>query len=172
MMTPSRQRGLTMTGFLFVSVVVLILALLSFRVIPAYIEYFSVIKALEGALNDSKDLTKMDVRKRVERRIGADYIDSVNANDIDVTKSGNVVIRTQLIESAWHFRGRPVAGKTLQERQSHVGPATVARASVAHQRLAGRYRRLTARGLPPNVINVAVARELAGFMWAEMTSPA
>jgi transposase len=88
-----------------------------------------------------------------------------------ITKSGNVVIRTQLIESAWHFRGRPVAGKTLQERQSHVGPATVARASVAHQRLAGRYRRLTARGLPPNVINVAIARELAGFMWAEMTSP-
>jgi transposase len=89
-----------------------------------------------------------------------------------ITKSGNVVIRTQLIESAWHFRGRPVAGKTLQERQSHVGPATVARASIAHKRLSGRYRRLVARGLPPNVINVAVARELAGFMWAEMTSPA
>jgi len=89
-----------------------------------------------------------------------------------ITKSGNVVIRTQLIESAWHFRGRPVAGKTLQERQSHVGPATVARASVAHKRLAGRYRRLAARGLPPNVINVAIARELAGFLWAEMTSPA
>lgn len=89
-----------------------------------------------------------------------------------ITKTGNVVIRTQLIESAWHFRSRPIAGKTLQERQSHVGPATVARASVAHKRLAGRYRRLTARGLAPNVINVAVARELAGFLWAEMTSPA
>ena len=36
---PARQRGLTMTGFLFVSAVVLVLALLSFRVIPAYIEY-------------------------------------------------------------------------------------------------------------------------------------
>jgi len=89
-----------------------------------------------------------------------------------ITKSGNVVIRTQLIESAWHFRGRPVAGKTLQERQSHIGPATVARASVAHQRLAGRYRTLAARGLPPKVINVAIARELAGFLWAEMNAPA
>ena len=105
MMTPSRQRGLTMTGFLFVSVVVLILALLSFRVIPAYIEYFSVIKALEGALNDSKDLTKMDVRKRVERRIGADYIDSVNANDIDVTKSGNVVTASVSWQNKLHLLG-------------------------------------------------------------------
>lgn len=89
-----------------------------------------------------------------------------------ITKTGNKVIRTQLVESALHYNRRPVAGKTLQERQSHVGPATVARASVAHKRLSGRYRRLLARGLNPNVVNVAVARELAGFMWAEMTSPA
>lgn len=89
-----------------------------------------------------------------------------------ITKTGNKVIRTQLIESAWHYRGRPVAGKTLQERQSHVGPATVARASTAHKRLSGRYRRLAARGVTANVINVAVARELAGFLWAEMTATA
>jgi transposase len=89
-----------------------------------------------------------------------------------ITKTGNKVIRTQLIESSWHYRGRPIAGKTLLERQSHVGPATVARASTAHQRLSGRYRRLAARGLTANVINVAVARELAGFLWAEMTAPA
>jgi hypothetical protein len=38
--------------------------------------------------------------------------------------------------------------------------------------LSGRYRRLLARGLNPNVVNVAVARELAGFRSAEMTSPA
>jgi transposase len=89
-----------------------------------------------------------------------------------ITKAGNKVIRTQLIESAWHYRGRPIAGKTLQERQSHVGPATAARAGTAHKRLSGRYRRLAARGVTANVINVAVARELAGFLWAEMTSAA
>ena len=86
----ARQRGLTMLGFLFVAAVVLVIALISFRVIPAYIEYFSVQKALEGALADSKDLTKADIRKLVDRRIGADYIDSVNASDIDVVKAGNV----------------------------------------------------------------------------------
>jgi hypothetical protein len=90
MATPARQRGLTMIGFLFVLVVVLVVALLSFRVIPAYIEYVSVQKALEGALNDSKDLTKADVRRLIERRLGAEYIDSVHAGDIDVTKTGNV----------------------------------------------------------------------------------
>jgi len=90
MTTPKRLRGLTMTGFLFVLVVVLIAALLAFRVIPAYIEYFSVQKALEGALNDSKDLSKADVRRLLERRLGAEYIDSVHAGDIEVTRTGNV----------------------------------------------------------------------------------
>ena len=79
-----------MTGFLFVSAVVLVLALLSFRVIPAYIEYFSVKKALEGALADSPDLSKADIRRRIERRLGAEYIDSMHASDVDVSKIGNV----------------------------------------------------------------------------------
>jgi hypothetical protein len=105
MTMPTRQRGLTMIGFLFVAVVVLIAALLSFRVIPAYIEYFSVQKALEGALNDSKDLTKSDIRKLVDRRIGADYIDSVNSNDIEVTKSGNVITASVSWQNKLHLVG-------------------------------------------------------------------
>ncbi|HWH27900.1 MAG TPA: IS110 family transposase [Mycobacteriales bacterium] len=87
-----------------------------------------------------------------------------------ITKTGNAVLRTQLIESAWHYRTRPVAGATLAERRSHVGPATVALSVAAHRRLSGRYRRLSARRLNPNVVTTAVARELAGFVWAEMTA--
>jgi hypothetical protein len=105
MTMPARQRGLTMTGFLFVGAVVLIAALLSFRVIPAYIEYFSVQKALEGALNDSKDLTKAEIRRMVDRRIGADYIDSVNSNDIEVTKSGKVTTASVSWQNKLHLVG-------------------------------------------------------------------
>lgn len=104
--------------------------------------------------------------------VSSEYSSGPSRRQGGITKTGNAIIRTQLVESALHYRFRPVPGKTLRERQSHVGPATVARATVAHKRLSGRYRRLAARGLNTNVINVAVARELAGFMWAEMTSPA
>jgi transposase len=87
-----------------------------------------------------------------------------------VTKTGNVVVRTQLIESAWHYRHNSGPGRPLRERQSHVGPDTVARATVAHRRLCARYHRLAARGKNPKLVTTAVARELAGFLWAEMTS--
>jgi hypothetical protein len=101
----ARQRGLSMLGFIFVTAVVLVVALLGFRVIPAYIEYFSVEKALQGALNDSKDLTAADVRKLVERRIGADYIDSVSPNDVVVSKTGNVITASASWQTKLHLVG-------------------------------------------------------------------
>jgi hypothetical protein len=94
-----------MIGFLFVTVVVLVVALLGFRVIPAYIEYFSVVKALEGALTDSRDLTPADIRKLVERRIGADYIESVLPNDVVVTKTGNVITAAASWQTKLHLVG-------------------------------------------------------------------
>jgi hypothetical protein len=101
----AQQQGLTMWGFLFVTAVVVIAALISFRVIPAYIEYFSVQKALEGALNDSKDLSRADVRRLVERRLGAEYIDSVHAGDIEVTKIGNVTTASASWQNKLHLIG-------------------------------------------------------------------
>jgi hypothetical protein len=109
MMLPARQRGLTLWGFLFVSVVVLVVALIAFRVFPAYIEYFSVQKALQGAIVDSKDLTKADIRRLVDKRISADYIDSINASDIDVTKSGNVTT----VSVSWQVKLHMVGNASL-----------------------------------------------------------
>jgi transposase len=87
-----------------------------------------------------------------------------------ITKAGNAHLRTQLIESAWAYQHAPALGLTLRRRQERVGPATVARSWTAQQRLCGRFRRLNARKTSRNVVTVAVARELAGFLWAEMTA--
>jgi Domain of unknown function (DUF4845) len=100
-----RQRGLSMLGFLFVAAVVLIGALLAFRVIPAYIEYFSVQKALEGALADSPDLTRADILRRIERRLGAEYIDSMHANDVNITRAGNVTTAYASWQNKLHLVG-------------------------------------------------------------------
>jgi len=87
----SQQRGLSMIGFLFVASVVVVVALLAFRMMPAYIEYFTIQKALDGALADSTDLSVVSIRKAMERRLNADYADAVTAKDLEITKTGNVV---------------------------------------------------------------------------------
>jgi hypothetical protein len=92
--TRKSQSGLTMIGFLFVAAVLLVVALLVFRTLPAYIEFYTVQKALAQALNDTNDPTLNNVRRAVERKLDADYVDAVTSRDVEVTKSGNSVTAT------------------------------------------------------------------------------
>jgi transposase len=87
-----------------------------------------------------------------------------------ITKAGNVHLRTQLLESAWAYQHRPTLGAVLRRRQQGVDAATAARSWTAQQRLCGRFRRLSTKKSSRNVVAVAIARELAGFLWAEMTA--
>lgn len=87
-----------------------------------------------------------------------------------ITHTGNVHLRTQLVESAWSYQHRPYLGATLQARQRGLDPDVVARAWKAQLRLCRRFSRLDARKNNRNVVVTAIARELAGFVWAEMTA--
>jgi transposase len=87
-----------------------------------------------------------------------------------LTKAGNAHLRTQLVESAWAYQHRPGTGVALRHRQERAPAATVARAWQAQLRLCGRFRRLAAVKNSKSVVAAAIARELAGFLWAEMTS--
>jgi transposase len=89
-----------------------------------------------------------------------------------ITRAGNAHLRTQLVESAWAYQHRASLGAVLRRRQDGIDPATAARSWAAQQRLCGRFRRLSARKTSRNVVTVAIARELAGFCWAEMTATA
>jgi transposase len=87
-----------------------------------------------------------------------------------LTKTGNAHLRHQLGESAWAYQHRPSVGAQLRRRQERAPTETVARAWTAQLRLCGRFRRLSAKKNSRNVVATAIARELAGFLWAEMTS--
>jgi transposase len=87
-----------------------------------------------------------------------------------ITKAGSGPTRTALIEAAWSYRFRPAIGVTLRRRQRDADPQTLARSWRAQRRLHARYKAMTARGKPAAVAVTAMARELAGFVWAEMTS--
>ena len=101
----TRQRGLTIIGFLFVAAVIIVFALVGFRVLPAYIEYFTVQKALEQTLADSGNITPQDIRRSLERRISADYVDSVRASDVTVSKEGNTIIASLAWQKILHMVG-------------------------------------------------------------------
>jgi len=50
-----RQGGLSILGFIFVAAVVVIFAMIGFRTLPSYVEYFTVKKVLAKTLEDAKE---------------------------------------------------------------------------------------------------------------------
>lgn len=78
-----------------------------------------------------------------------------------ITKAGNKHARRLLVEAAWHYRHPP--------RRPANGPEPDERAWQAQVRLHHRYRHLTQHGKRTTVTNIAIARELVGFLWAAMT---
>jgi transposase len=102
--------------------------------------------------------------------VPSEYSSGQSVHRGHITKAGNAHLRTQLIESAWAYQHRASLGAVLRRRQNGVDPATTARSWTAQQRLCGRFRRLSARKTNRNIVTVAIARELAGFLWAEMNT--
>jgi transposase len=102
--------------------------------------------------------------------VPSEYSSGTSTRRGHITKCGNAHLRAQLVESAWAYQYRPAVGIELRSRQQGLDPAVVARAWAAQLRLCGRFRRLAARKDSTNVVVTAVARELAGFLWAEMAA--
>jgi transposase len=86
-----------------------------------------------------------------------------------LTKTGNRHARRLLVEAAWHYQHPPRRCTRTAALAEHVPPAVSARAWQAQIRLHHRHRHLTSNGKRSTVATAAVARELAGFLWAAMT---
>ncbi|MFN7940466.1 MAG: IS110 family transposase [Thermoanaerobaculia bacterium] len=86
-----------------------------------------------------------------------------------ITKAGNTHVRRMLVEAAWHYRHHPGLGASLRRRREGQPASVLALAHRAQQRLHRRYQRLAVTlGKPTPKVVTAVARELAGFLWAAL----
>ena len=83
-----------------------------------------------------------------------------------ITKAGNSAARRLLIEAAWCYRFPARLSRELLLRQESQPKLIRDIAWKGQVRLCARYRRLARTGKPANVVTTAIARELAGFVWA------
>jgi transposase len=84
-----------------------------------------------------------------------------------ITKAGNGHVRRVLVEAAWNYRHRPAVSAYMAKRRKGQPSDVIAIADKAQQRLYKRYYRMKeGRRKHHNVVNVAVARELVGFIWS------
>ena len=83
-----------------------------------------------------------------------------------ITKTGNSHARRLLTEAAWNYRFKARIGKQAQVRQQELSEPIRVMAWKAQLRLTQRFAAFKERGLQANKACIAVARELAGFVWA------
>jgi hypothetical protein len=84
------QRGITVLGWLLLLIPVAIIVYAGIRVVPYYVNYFRVVKALEQTAAEAKgeQVNPAEVHASLERRFNVEYVDTPDAKDIDVHREG------------------------------------------------------------------------------------
>ncbi|MBI3300738.1 MAG: IS110 family transposase, partial [Deltaproteobacteria bacterium] len=115
------------------------------------------------------DLTRFDNPRQLMSYLGlipSEYSSGERRRQGTITKAGNTFARRALIEGAWSYRYPAKVSRQLPWRLEEL-PKTIQDISwKAQVRLCKRFRQLTARGKPANQVVVAIAREMAAFVWA------
>ncbi len=83
-----------------------------------------------------------------------------------ITKSGNAMVRRVLVEAAWTYRHPARQSSPIRARSAHLPEPIRDKAWQAQIRLCRRMRDPRGRGKHQNTVLTAVARELAGHVWA------
>ena len=123
-----KQRGLSIIGIFFWIVVLVFFAILGFRLVPAYTEYFSVEKVLREMGQDPNlnSMSNGEIRGKFSKFANVDYITSVKPGDLDIThNNGQTVVSAQyeyrtklfanislLIDFSASSNGLPVASRS------------------------------------------------------------
>lgn len=115
------------------------------------------------------DLTRFTNPRQLMSYLGltpSEYSSGSRRRQGGITKTGNAHARRVLVEGAWAYRYPAKVSRHLQVRIEKVPKAIQDISWKAQVRLCKRYRQLLARGKNVNQIVVAIAREMAAFVWA------
>jgi transposase len=122
-----------------------------------------------GIITEVGDLRRFGKAREFMSFVGlvpSEYSSGTEKRRGAITKTGNSHLRRILVESAWSAHHLPRKTGHWKSKAKHASVEVQEMAWKATKRLSNRYRRLMHRGKPKNKITVALARELAGFVWA------
>lgn len=106
-----KQRGISMFGFMLVAIVVIMVAMLAMKLIPAYVEFFSVKKILNAMGQDSeiKAMNNADIRSAFAKRAEVGYVTVVKPSDLTIDRTGGNVV----LSAEYEYRTPLVANISL-----------------------------------------------------------
>jgi Tfp pilus assembly protein PilE len=88
----SLQRGLTLIGLIVVLFLLIVVALVGMKVVPAYMEFGTARNAIQAIARERSASTPAEVRRAFESRAAIDDINAVKPSDLDITKEGGDMV--------------------------------------------------------------------------------
>lgn len=94
MINRHHQKGLTLISLLFWGVIIIFMALLAMKLIPAYTEFFTIQKILSDIGNDPniKSMSNGEIRDKFNKRAMVDNISTIKATDLDIGRDGGQTV--------------------------------------------------------------------------------
>ena len=128
----------------------------------------SVIAAVT-LLAELGDLSRFDSPRELMGYLGlipSEHSSGGSRRQGGITRTGNGHARRVLVEAAWNYRFPARKTRDIERRAERTPVAVQAIAWAAQKRLCARYQALLRAGKQKPQVTTAVARELAGFLWA------
>ncbi len=93
----NRQRGVTFVGMVFIAGLIVFAAIIGLKLIPAYIEYATVVNHLREIARspEARASSPKEIQTMFNKRAQIDAIEVIKGDDVEVDKDGDqVVLRT------------------------------------------------------------------------------
>ena len=89
-----RQKGVTLTGMIMVSIIAIVILLAAFKIVPVYVEYFAIEKQFKAMAMDPKlrGADRRSIANAWAARAAVDDLRSMNPDYIEVTKEGDGLV--------------------------------------------------------------------------------
>jgi hypothetical protein len=90
-----RQGGMTVIGMLLSIMVIAFVALIGMKVVPMYIQYFSIKSTIESIRKEPQlaQMSPLDIQNAIQKRFDIGYVDRITARDLKIRseRSGRVL---------------------------------------------------------------------------------
>ncbi|MDD4886043.1 MAG: DUF4845 domain-containing protein [Thiomonas sp.] len=111
-----KQRGITLIGLIFWGAILAFVVVIGAQAVPTATEYFAIQKAVDQAAKAGP--TVADIRSAYSKMADVDYISSVTAQDLNITKVNDKVVVSFAYNKEIHIAG-PVFLLIKYAGQSH-----------------------------------------------------
>jgi len=94
----NRQQGLSLIGLILVSIVLVVVAIFSLKLVPAYIQQYTITKIFRQIVQNPEfaNATAADVRAAFNRQVSIDSVNAISSGDLDISRdAGQLVIEAQ-----------------------------------------------------------------------------